>query len=1346
MALSLTDRGLGSGADNLCDSPRSPIVLAEKRETARIKPKFNMDDKQDTGGESMTAGLWTKGVWRGSAYLAILAVMFLAIVTLLACGKGASRDILRPDERRWLTENQGRIVLAVETDSAPLVFLDAKGQPTGLAHDYLLLLEAKLGIRFQQRNFATLDDAFAKVHSGEIQVVNAVMETPRRSEFLAFTKPFISVPNAIIVREDRAGSMREENLRGLRVSLVRSFASTEWLTDPSRGVVPDLVPDDLTGLLNVSFGRSDAGVFDLATVSHLVQTKGITNLRVAGETGLAMQLAMGTPKNEVQLHQILEKGLGAITASEREEIRRRWIHLQDSGILADRRFWVGIGIVLLVIGVVVGTVLVWNRTLRRKIALRTRELAEGVEALAASEEKFRSYVHQATDVIFTLDAQGTFLFLSPAWERMFGSPVSEVLGRPFAPFVHPEELQPLSDLLFRVMTTGRDETTAPYRVRHAGGSWRWIVANGSRMSTPKGEFQFFGVARDITEGKQAEEQLRLSEENLAITLHSIGDAVIATDVAGLITRMNPTAERLTGFPLADALGRPLTEVFRIINAQTRVPSVDPVQAVLAHGEVVGLANHTLLLARDGQEYQIADSAAPIHDAAGKILGVVLVFSDVTEQYRVQEALTQTTELLKNASEIAKMGGWELDLASMKSTWSLGTYHLHEVDPLTPVDVASGIHFYAPEVQPVISAAVQAAIDFGTPYDLELPLLTAKGRAFWARAQCHPAIENGRVIKLVGAFQDITERRQAEALLRESEARVRTKLNAILSPEGDLDALELEDILDVSAVREMMENIFDLTGIAVALGDLNGKALVAFGWQDACTQYHRANPEACRNCAESDTVLVSQVEPGTFKLYKCKNNLWDLAVPIHVGDRHVGNLFVGQFFFEDEVPDLAIFQAQAKRFGFNEAEYLAALGRVPRVSRETVNALAEFYTRFSAMISNLSYSSIQFARILAQREQAEAEKVKLQNQLQQSQKMESLGTLAGGVAHDMNNVLGAILGLASAHIGSQPYGSPLHQALDTICKATERGGKMVKSLLSFARQSPAESHKLDMNAILREQITLLERTTLAKVRLQTDLEAELRPILGDASALTHAFMNLCVNAVDAMPENGTLTLHTRNVDNDWIEVVVEDNGTGMPKEVLEKAMEPFYTTKETGKGTGLGLSMVFSTVKAHRGQMAIESEPGQGTRVMLRFPACEREAPVQAAVVEVAEATQIPHGTLTILLIDDDDLIQSSVQMILEVLGHTAVNTAQSGEEALTMLEAGLEPDLVILDMNMPGLGGIGTLPRLRVLRPDVPVLLATGRVDQTALTLASAHPGVTLLSKPFGLRELQKHLESLGLG
>ncbi len=604
--------------------------------------------------------------------------------------------------------------------------------------------------------------------------------------------------------------------------------------------------------------------------------------------------------------------------------------------------------------------------------------------------------------------------------------------------------------------------------------------------------------------------------------------------------------------------------------------------------------------------------------------------------------------------------------------------------------------------------------------------------------------NQRLTSEVAAHQaTATERERVEAALRESEAQVRTKLNAILLPECDLDTLALEDILDVPAVREIMENLFRLTGITSALLDLKGQVLVGLGFQDICAHYHRTHPEACQNCTESDTVLASQVEPGTFKLYKCKNNLWDLAAPIHVNGRHVGNLFIGQFFFEEEVPDVRIFKAQAKRFGFDEAEYLAALERVPRVSRSTVNDLGQFYARFSAMISNLSYSSIRFAKMLSERELAEAEKARLQVQLQQSQKLESLGTLAGGVAHDMNNVLGAILGLASAHLGAQPQGSPLHQALDTICKATERGGKMVKGLLSFARQSPAENHKIDLNALLKEQAGLLARTTLAKVCLKLELDPELHLIRGDANALTHTFMNLCVNAVDAMPEEGTLTLRTRNGDKDWVEVEVEDDGVGMTREVLEKAMDPFYTTKEPGKGTGLGLSMAFTTVKAHRGTLAIHSEPGRGTRISLRFPACREEVPAETQ--DDIQAQPPAHRSLKVLLVDDDELIQSSLQLTLEVIGHSAVTTAQSGEEALNLLEGGLSPDVIILDMNMPGLGGAGTLPRLRALSPEVPVILSTGRSDQTALSLVSMYPGVTLLAKPFGLQDLQTHLGSIGL-
>jgi PAS domain S-box-containing protein len=372
-------------------------------------------------------------------------------------------------------------------------------------------------------------------------------------------------------------------------------------------------------------------------------------------------------------------------------------------------------------------------------------------------------------------------------------------------------------------------------------------------------------------------------------------------------------------------------------------------------------------------------------------------------------------------------------------------------------------------------------------------------------------------------------------------------------------------------------------------------------------------------------------------------------------------------------------------------------------------------------------------------EAEAEQGRMQLELQHTEKLGSLGRMAGGVAHDMNNVLGAILALASANQNTQPPDSPAHRAFRIISQAAVRGGQMVKSLLSFARQNPAEERQLDVNAILREEVHLLERTTLSRVALELDLAPGLRPIRGDAGALAHAFMNLCVNAVDAMPDHGRLLLRTRNLEDGRIEVQVRDSGSGMTKAVLDRALDPFFTTKEVGKGTGLGLSMVFSTVKAHRGQMEIQSEPGRGTCVRLLFPAAEAAPP--ALVAEPAPAPQ--RGTLSILLVDDDDLVQHSTQGLLEAMGH-AVRIASSGEAALLELETWC-PDLVILDLNMPGLGGAATLPRLRALRPELPVLLATGRADQTALDLVKACAKVALLSKPFGLGDLSKQLAAFGL-
>jgi len=375
-----------------------------------------------------------------------------------------------------------------------------------------------------------------------------------------------------------------------------------------------------------------------------------------------------------------------------------------------------------------------------------------------------------------------------------------------------------------------------------------------------------------------------------------------------------------------------------------------------------------------------------------------------------------------------------------------------------------------------------------------------------------------------------------------------------------------------------------------------------------------------------------------------------------------------------------------------------------------------------------------------RKQAEAEHQELTARLQQAQKLESLGALAGGVAHDINNVLAAILSLASAHREGLEAGHPLAKSLETISNACQRGRDVVKGLLYFARKDLDGAGPVDLNVMVRDMVQLLAYTTLKRVQLEMDLQEDLEPIHGDSGALSHALMNLCVNALDAMPHGGSLRIRTRSLPDGRIQLAVRDSGQGMDEEIRKRALEPFFTTKAVGKGTGLGLSMVFGTMQAHGGTVEIESEPGQGTEVALTFsPARPEDGRLPGA-----EASPSATSALRILLVDDDELIRLAVGPMLEMMGHQ-VATASDGYEAIHHFEAGLPVDLVVLDMNMPGLNGSETLDRLLALRPDQAVLMASGYHDQDIRELMAKHPGIHSLQKPFSVDDIQRKFMDMGL-
>ena len=384
---------------------------------------------------------------------------------------------------------------------------------------------------------------------------------------------------------------------------------------------------------------------------------------------------------------------------------------------------------------------------------------------------------------------------------------------------------------------------------------------------------------------------------------------------------------------------------------------------------------------------------------------------------------------------------------------------------------------------------------------------------------------------------------------------------------------------------------------------------------------------------------------------------------------------------------------------------------------------------------LLYGILTF-RDTAEQNRLEADRRDLERQFQQIQKLESLGDLVGGVAHDLNDVLGAIMALSSFQEEAATPGTPLHRDMVSILKACRRGRTLMQGLLGFVRHNPTQERVLDLNALVREQLELLAGNNLGRVVLEAELDENLSPVQGEPASLGQAIMNLCLNAVEAMPTGGTLSLVTRMEGFREVRLEVRDTGTGMSLDVLARSMDPFFTTKLQGNSTGLGLPMAYGAIQAHRGSLGIHSLPGLGTTVSIRLPAYRPDGVAQPPKVSTAPAAQI---WLDVLVVDDEECVRTSLTQLVGALGHRPMS-ASSGEEALRILMEGTPVHLVILDLKMPGLGGTATLEGLRRLRPEVPVVLVTGRVDEQSMELCQRYLRVSLMSKPFTLAEIKAHL------
>jgi len=379
----------------------------------------------------------------------------------------------------------------------------------------------------------------------------------------------------------------------------------------------------------------------------------------------------------------------------------------------------------------------------------------------------------------------------------------------------------------------------------------------------------------------------------------------------------------------------------------------------------------------------------------------------------------------------------------------------------------------------------------------------------------------------------------------------------------------------------------------------------------------------------------------------------------------------------------------------------------------------------------------------------------ERQLQQAVKMEAVGQLTGGMAHDFNNLLTVILANAailSDELADNPQLQPL---AELACKAAERGAELTRSLLAFSRRQPLEPRAVDVTKLVAGMDELLKRSLGEQIEIKCVMAPNLWSALVDPVRLESAILNLAINARDAMIAGGELTIETANAEIDatsnaaqdavtpgqYVVVSVSDSGEGMSPEIIARAFEPFFSTKDVGKGTGLGLSTIFGFVKQSNGHIGVSSEVGTGTTIKLYLP---RAPDASAADMPAACAPHTePHGMETILLVEDDELVRTHVEALLRHLGYEVVS-AQNGVAALAIIERGDKFDVLFTDMVMPGgMSGRDLVEKAGTLRPNLKVLYTSGYTENAAVNNGQLDPGVQFLHKPYRRQDLAQKLRAL---
>ena len=888
------------------------------------------------------------------------------------------------------------------------------------------------------------------------------------------------------------------------------------------------------------------------------------------------------------------------------------------------------------------------------------------------------------------------------------------------------------------------------------------------------------VLSDQRERKRFLAELQSSREEFRTTLYSIGDGIITTDGQGRVRQVNPVAERLLGWTEQEAFGRPYRDVFRIVNERTRAAVESPIERVLRDGCTVALTNHTILLARDGSEYPIADSGAPIRNRDGAIVGVVLVFRDQSSDRAAQRALQAERDNLRAIMTASPVAILVVDDTLCVSEANPAAERLfgRKLSGLSErtcgqflgciscgADKRCGHAELCPAC--VLFASLKEVFATGQPvYDREMAAVLGRqgeGRACWLRFSMESVSLEGRKHVLV-ALNDFTQHRQTEESLRRIEwmlSKKPPKPAPEAGPGGAEAGKAASGRIGRSVGRETLESIvseqLNLLGTATAIREANGDLVfrqVESGWCRLLVQasdrlkalpeaeaagwpeWVRRHLDAGARCAREALAARAPVDCeflGSIRLY---------AVPIFMRGDVIGTI---NFIYGDPPRDPEAVRSYAEACGLDaevaQREAAAYDSRPPYIIEMAKSRLAASAWLIGSLVE---------ARL------AEEEHAKLEDQFRHSQKMEAIGRLAGGVAHDFNNILQSILGYGELLLERlKAQGETLEFAREIVAEG-RRAASLTRQLLAFARKQEIDPRVLDLNEAIAATLKMLRRL------LSEDIELRWSPAKGppclvkmDVSQFDQILTNLVLNARDAITGSGKVLIGTQVVEMDaascalnpdsqpgrYVMLVVSDNGCGMERSTLDRLFEPFFTTKELGKGTGLGLATVYGIVTQNRGFITVCSEPREGSSFKIYLPA--EQSPELPAESEPSRRAEPSQGAGTVLMVDDEESLLRSGRRLLEGFGYTVLSAGSPAEAIRTAESYAGEIDVLLTDMVMPGMSGRDLWLKLGPLRPRMKCVFMSGYTANIIAQRSILEKGVSFLQKPFSRAALGDKLREV---